>query len=266
MNRGIRKLRSLEHSYELIEAPTSASTTSYLVARSVRTNMESEVVRFDAHTKAAARELNIIMGREPDVPINFEDPLPSIKSLNSGVGQDEYVRSDVMAMQNQTEAAKAARDAALRRWGPDLDFFGAYNVYTGNFRSAEGSYEVGARLSLPLFNWSNHANTKKTEAEWKASQHMLRATELKASADLETAKSNLLSCIERYHMVSKATSIASEALDVATQRYDEGTLPLMDYSQAIQNWVQMKVQLLDNHLRATLARADYEFQRGEVNQ
>ncbi len=259
---GIKKLRSLEGSYQLMEAPTSASTTSYLVAKSVRENLEADGVKLDCERKKTLRDLNALLGNEPDADLTLSDPLPPV-SRAAGVASSQ-TRSDIEASAASVRASDAQRKAALRRWGPNVDFFGAYDVFTGDFQDAKGTYEVGARLSWPIFDWGRHAEIRMARARHAQAKHMHRAASLKAEADLRTAESNVRSCVQRYYIVGKAFNSAKQALGQATTRYKEGTLPLMDYSQAIQNWVQMKMNLIQNQLNVSTAEAEYDFQRGEV--
>lgn len=273
---GIRKLKSLEASYQLMEAPTSASTTSYLVARSVRTNLESELLKVACMRDKALRDLNVVLGQGPETSLSLTDPLPPVAGLRDASDRptpaaDDApeeggtgLRPDVEAGRAQARAAKAERDAAVRRWGPDFDFFGAYSVHTGNFESSKGMYEVGARLSLPLVSVARQGTIRRAKAEQKRSEEAARAQELEAAADLATAEANLASCVERYGIVGRAAATAEEAMRVAMTRYDEGTLPLMDFSDAIQNWVEMRVRHVEGHLNAAIARTMVDFHRNTL--
>lgn len=261
---GIGKLRQLESSYQLMEAPTSASTTSFLVARSVRTGLEAEAVKVDCQRTDAERDLNAILGIEPDEPLTLPDPLPPVAGIEAGEQGAAARRADLEASAASVRAAAAERDAAMRRWGPDVHFVGAYNLYTGDFQDVEGAYEVGARLSWPVFALGRHARIGSAKARLAEAQHLHRSAELTAAADLQSAESNVRSCLQRYRIISQALSTASQALSEAAVRYQEGSLPLMDYSQTIQNWVRMRLSLIENHLSVATAKAEYHFQRGAL--
>lgn len=261
---GIGKLRQLEASYQLMEAPTSASTTSFLVARSVRTSLEAEAVKIDCQRRDAERDLNAILGIEPDEPLSLPDPLPPATRIDAGEGGAVARRADLDASAASVRAAGAERDAAMRRWGPDIHFVGAYNLYTGDFQDAQGSYEVGARLSWPVFALGRHARIGTAKARLAEAQQLHRQAELAAAADLESAESGVRSCLERYRIINQALATANQALSEAAVRYQEGSLPLMDYSQTIQNWVRMRLSLIENHLNVATAKAEYQFQRGAL--
>ncbi len=121
---------------------------------------------------------------------------------------------------------------------------------------------MGARLSWPLFDWGRRADQSRAQADYAQATHLHRAASLKAKASRETAAHRVQSCRRRYRIVSQAFESARRAMNQATTRYDEGTLPLMDYSQAIQNWVTMKLNLIQNRLEVVDAGAEYDFQRG----
>jgi outer membrane protein TolC len=260
----IKRLRGLENSYQLMQAPNSATTTSYLVARSVRTNLEAEAVRIDCYRDAAIRNLNAILGDDPETPRNLVDPLPSVSTIRAKGSEDKQVRSDVLAADASAKAAAAARSAALRSWGPNLDAVTAYNRHTGDFESSSGSYEVGVRLSWPIFSGPRFGQVRKAKAEALRARHESEALDLQASADLNTATANLKSCVGRYATIKRAYGFAAEALGVARTRYSEGTLPLKDYSQAVQNWAQMHMNFIQSHLDAAFSQANYDFQRNAL--
>ncbi len=260
----IKRLRTLENSYQLMQAPNSATTTSYLVVRSVRTNLEAEAVRIGCHRDATIRNLNAILGDNPDTPRTLVDPLPPISTIRTKASDREPVRSDVLAANAASKAAASARSAALRSWGPNLDAVTAYNRHTGDFESSSGSYEVGVRLSWPIFSGPRFGQIKKAKAEALRARHESEALDLQASADLKTATANLKSCVDRYGTIKRAYGFAAEALGVACTRYNEGTLPLKDYSQAVQNWTQMHMHFIQSHLDTAFSQANYNFQRSAL--
>lgn len=254
---GIEKLRSVVGSYQLMEAPTSASTTSFYVAKSVRAALESQRVAIDSERAKAICDLNVLMGRDPGAQFRPADTLPPLVAANVG---ETPRRKDVEAMKSQADAAAQMKRAALRSWGPTVDLFSAYNIHTGDFENAESSYEIGARLSLPLFDGVRRGEIMKAKAEEIRMDNLYRAAELSAYADRMNAQSKLVSSIQQYRILSDGVKSAEMALGEAVTRYKEGSLPLMDYSQAIQNLVQMKMGLVKNHLEAAVATAEVEFQ------
>lgn len=260
---GIGKLRELENSYQLMDAPNSAATTNYYVAKSVRTNLEAERVKIDCMRKDAIRNLNAIMGEDPEKTLELADPLPSVTSLSSSAGEVS-TRKDVQAAESQWKAAVQARKAAMRSFGPAIDVFGAYNRYTGDFKSSEGSYEFGARLSIPVFTASKFGEVKKAKADALRAKYGREALALQAEAERQSAEQEFSSCVQRYRTIGDAAGYATEAMRVAGTRYKEGTLPLMDYSQAIQNWVQMRMRHIESHMNVAMAKANLAFQRNEL--
>jgi outer membrane protein len=264
---GMQRLRALEGGYQPAEAATSASTTNLLVVRSVRENLEADAVRLGCERTKALHDLNAVMGDDPATPLVLADPLPPISEIEmegSSASQAPALRADVAASAASVRATAAERQAALRRWGPDVHLVGAYNLSTGDFEDAGRSYEVGARLSWPLLDMSRQAEIDRTKARAQEAAHLHRASELAASSDLASAEARLRSCIERMRIVSKAQATAAEAMAQGAIRYQEGSLPLMDYSQAIQNWVRMRLASIENHLGAAVAKAELDFHRGAL--
>jgi len=261
LDRGIELLKSLEATYEQAEAPTSANATNFLVARSVRTGLEAERLRTKVSEESSRRSLAALIGLNTDEEINLTSALPRPAGFESSSGKK---RPDVLAAELQMKSAAAAHRATKWSWGPNLDAFAAYNRYTGDFSSSSGSYEAGVMLSLPVFNGPRFGNIKEAEAQRLAAERLYRATTNESEADLANAEQRAKACVEQYKITEDAAKTADEALRLARQRYQEGTLPLLDYSQTIQNWSSMQQRLIDARYSSGESKSWLAYQTGDL--
>ena len=261
LDRGIELLKSLEATYEQAEAPTSANATNFLVARSVRTGLEAEKLRTKVWEENSRRSLAALIGIPANEEINLTSTLPKPAGIEIPAAKK---RPDVLAAESQMKSAAAQHRATKWSWGPNLDAFAAYNRYTGDFSSSSGSYEAGLMLSLPVFNGPRFGNIKEAQAQRVAAERLYRATTNESQADFENARDRAGACVEQFKITESAAATANEALKLAKQRYQEGTLPLLDYSQTIQNWSSMQQRLIDARYNVTESKAWLAYQTGDL--
>ncbi len=261
LERGIELLRSLEATYEQADAPTSANATNFLVARSVRTGLEAERLRTSVMEENARRSLAAMLGLSASEEIRLTTglPEPALKDPES-----PKKRPDVLAAESQMRSMAAFHRASKWSYGPNLDAFAAYNRYTGDFSSSSGSYEAGVMLSLPLFNGPRFGNVKEAEAQRVAAERLYSATINESQADLENGRERAAACVEQFKITQGAAKTADEALRLARERYKEGSLPLLDYSQTIQNWSAMQQRLIDARYNVTESNSWLAYQTGDL--
>ncbi len=262
LKRGIDLLRNLEATYEQASAPTSANQTNYLVAKSVRADLEAQLVRTDTMKENTIRLMLATLGKDPSEAIAPVDPLPPVIPFDRS--ESEGKRKDVAAALDNYKAMEAAHKQAKWSWGPNLDAFAAYNRYTGNFESSKGSYEGGVVLSWPIFAGPRAGQVGEAGARKTMARRLYEAKSLEADAELANSTKRLDSCREQYQLNVNAAGEASKALQMAGQRYKEGTLPLFDYSQTIQNWANLQQRLIDSQYSFAEAVAEYKYNTGDL--
>jgi len=266
MSNAIARLKKLENEYQLMEHPNSATTTSYLISQSIRINIEAERTKLDRYIASAKRDLNAMIGNDVDHSIDLTDPLPPVKMAIARINfkPSEGERADVAALEHEENKVADQMAAAKLRWGPDIDAYAAYNIYTGDFKSSQGAYEVGLRLMLPLLTWRRTGRIRTAEAALYAVKNRREAAELSAMAKKKSAEASIKSSIREYRLLASASSKADAALKQAGIRYSQGTLPLKDYSEAIRNWVEMHGRLIDGKKNVANCRIELDFQRGTL--
>lgn len=265
IDNGIKMMKSLEAGYEQAGAPTSANSTNYLVAKSVRSNLEAQRVRTSTLEENTKRLIASILGVSGNEEITLTDNIPNAPStLNEANKNTEATRPDVKASEANYKAAVHQHKAAKWTYGPNVDAFAAYNRYTGNFDGSNGSYEAGFMISLPIFAGPRFGNVREALAQRKMAENLYKATSLEAEAELKNSDERYKACIEQYGLILKATKEATSALGLAKQRYAEGSLPLLDYSQTIQNWTTMQQGLIDSLYSVAESSATRDYQRGAL--
>lgn len=261
---GIAKLKNLEASYEQADAPSTANESNYMIAKSIRSELEAQNIRLKTMEMNTRRLLAAVIGSPDDMDLRLTDPLPTPSYAAGHTSDAEFKRSDVAAVEAQVKAAEAGHKASKWSWGPNLDAFAAYNRFTGDYTSSKGSYEAGVMMSWPVFRGHRTGEIREAEAMKVMAQKQHEAVSKQAEAERRNSFARLKACIDQYRLNQRAVAEATKALDLAAQRYAEGTLPLLDYSQAIQNWTMMHQMLVDNHYSVAEAYIQKRFQTGDL--
>ncbi len=263
LNEGIAQLTKLEESYSLMEAPTPATTTNFLIAQSIRLKLSAQKSGITSAHQELERLLSAHLGYPESTKWDLTDPLPNVESLELKREADA-LRADVKAARESILAAKAASKASQSTWGPNLDFVAGYNLYSGNYKDFDDAYDVGLQFTWPIFQGPRMSQNEKAKAQLKAAKEMERATTLEAQAKKENATTNLQARIQEYEVLKEAKEKSRQANRIAKKRYAQGTLPLFHYSESIQNWVAIQQEVVEAQRRANESFVTLKFERGAL--
>jgi len=217
LKEAIYSMKALEASYEQASAPSSANETNYIVAKSVRSDLESQLVRVETMGDNTKRCLTALLGIKDTEGVELTDSIPEAqRSFNEGPSTSD-TRGDVKAAEAIYKAAISEHKSAKSTFGPNIDLFAAYNRYTGDFKSSDGSYEAGMLFSWPIFSGERFGKVKEANANRAAARDNFEAMKLKAEAEKENSAQRLNACIEQYKLNKKATDEAAKALKLARQ-------------------------------------------------
>ncbi len=258
---GIARLKKLEREYQLLRAPNSATTTSYLVSKSIRLGLESKLRGVRSAKVVAWRQLEKLMGRKPGGPVPKVEKLV-LPSQPSEDGISPAKRDDYKSLLFKYKAVDKALSAGKRTYGPEIGFFTDYAVNTGDFDNGEDAYSFGVMLKWNLFQYGRESNIYTLRARKRQLNYSLMDRRNEILKAVKSSREKLNGFLEQESTMEKAFKSAEEALKFACMRYREGTLPLKDLSEAIYNWVQTRLGLAQVKFAAVSARADYDFQCG----
>jgi outer membrane protein TolC len=192
---------------------------------------EKQAIQSTARTrKRLARQLNILLGREPDQswpPLKLP-PAPAAPSpLNSDLDQLLASNPRLQALVGTVEAARAEVSVVKREQRPVLSVGIDSSVYSGgDFRQAT----VGAKVSLPWFNRSVYrANIERSQRD-----------EIAASRELDALSRDL-----RGRAVAAHTEAENAALQALTLSGE--VIPRMEKAaQSTEGaWITLKASLLE---------------------
>lgn len=138
------------------------------------------------------------------------------------------------------------------------------NSFNGTKKTFGGQYYLGMMLEIPISDlFSGTYRRRQAQAEHRAKQIELSEARSKISLQMKQALRNSEDARKRYQTASKAVTMAQENMRYALLGYQEGVIPLLNYTMAQTAWMNaqdglidaiIEVRLSDSKLQNILAR------------
>ena len=184
-----------------------------------------------------------------------DEPLPEAPPAGSGplIAQALRDRPDVARERytQQSEAKLAEAERAL--WFPTISLIGAAGMTPLHQIGLTDRYSaLGVNVMVPLANGSLYS-ARRSEAAFRASaqQQVLQDLENRVARDVQIAWLDAQTAFERLDLTNQLLAQASDALDLAQQRYNLGLSSIVELTQA---------QLNQTGAQIEQATARYEYQ------
>jgi outer membrane protein len=262
---GIKQLEKLERTYKLLSAPTSATTTSYLLSQATRIALSQRRQTVETTRRSLETTIKSILELPENTEIRPSDGIN--ENIEIGTGGDSDVkqqREDIKTLEFSLAALKFQKKSVYSMLGPRIDFFGTYAFNTPDFDKGEDAYQIGFVLTLNIFNYSRYGRLDEIRARENQVSLVLKENSKNANSSMVQASDTFMGKKEELKFAKTSFEKADEALRFADIRYREGTLPLKDYSEAVAKWVEAKVNVAKTRYELVSSYVDYEFERGAL--
>jgi outer membrane protein TolC len=186
--------------------------------------------------------------QEPYAPFDHIDP-------DKAVAQALATRADLKALDQQVQAADAARKAATDERLPTVSFSGDYGDIGINPSHSHGTGDAVGSLDVPLFEEAKLRGDAK-QAQSQLEQLRARLSDLRGQIGADVRDSILdIQAAEKLVEVAKSNvELASEALSESQQRYKAGVSDNLAVSQAQQSAAQADQQYVASLYRHNIAK------------
>lgn len=135
--------------------------------------------------------------------------------------------------QSQTEAAEAARKQAVAEWWPRLDVAGAYLLFTSPSFDLQGEWNVGVRLSYPLFTGGARSRTVSTaSARAELAREQYRLARLRGEEAVDRTLGAVLDWRAQVVAIGTAVRHLGEVARIEQLSLQEGAGTQTDYLRA----------------------------------
>ena len=211
----------------------------------------------------ALQQLNILMGVKPDAAVDslceigMHCPPVDLLSLDEVLSR----RADYAGTHVSIARSEAQRKAALSQYNPQLSMFLATGWDTGIAYMGQDVPHTpiaGINLNIPIFRWGARFKTNRQQKAYigiqKLQQSYVADTILE---ELSAATTKLTETEQQVKTARENMALAEENLDLVTFSYNEGKASMVDVLSAQLSWTQAQTNLINAHLAAKMAVAEY---------
>ncbi|MFA6819801.1 MAG: TolC family protein [Bacteroidaceae bacterium] len=202
----------------------------------------------------ARKELNILLGRNPDTAIEVSDTIPfaSVPDKNTMMLKLESSNADLLTLKKQIDVAELSMKEAQKSSAPNLHFNGGYSFSMGahtqgNLRNEHSNgIQVGATLSIPIYTaGETKRKVSVAQTELQIAQSNLDQTRLEVNKEVQNAYSDFESQQELLKIERKNNLLSKENLEISMQRLRLGQTTSLEVHQAQENYAQSSLRLIN---------------------
>lgn len=239
------------------------SRTDLLMISTRLKEAELQYIKARQNYKLALQRLNILMGIEPNNPVDSlytidKAPAPiQILSLDNVLQR----RADYESTEINIIRSEAQRKAALSQFNPHVDmyFSGGWATATPNL-GYDVSFNpiIGINLNIPIFRWGARFKTNRQQKAFIGIQKLQQSYIAdNINEELSAALTNLTESESQVKTAKENMNLADENLDLVTFSYNEGKANMVDVLSAQLSWTQAHTNLINAYLSEKMAVAEY---------
>lgn len=245
------------------------SRTDLLMISTRRKEAELQYIKARQNHTLALQKLNILMGTAPDTPIDSLDEIDMTTAPVSLLGLDEVLprRAEYASTGVNILRSEAQRRAALSRYNPQVSMFLATGWDTGIAYMGQDvphTPVAGINVSIPIFRWGARFKTNRQQKAYIGIQKLQQSYVAdNILEELSAATTKLTETEEQVKTAKETMTLAEENLSLVTFSYNEGKANMVDVLSAQLSWTQAHTNLINAHLAAKMAAAEYRKAAGE---
>lgn len=239
------------------------SRTDLLMISTRKKEAELQYIKARQNYTLALQKLNILMGEEPNTPVDSLCAIGVVCEPVTLMNLDDVLqrRADYASTEISIQKSEAQRKAALSRYNPQVNMF-----LSGGWATASPNmgYDVsftpilGMNVNIPIFRWGARFKTNRQQKAYISIQKLQQSYVTdNISEELSAALTKLTETEHQVKTAQETMELAEENLDLATFSYNEGKASMVDVLSAQLSWTQAHSNLINAHLAAKMAVAEY---------
>jgi outer membrane protein TolC len=258
---GLRALTAEQTRVAQLVSEGEAAAVALMRVRAALAEAQAERAAARADLEVALRGL----ARNMDVPAVQPDAVRPVRSRDSVASRDSLLQAlvarnpDLAQARRSADAARWGRRAAVAAWFPQLETTGALLGYGGAAEALTTEWQVGVRLSYPLFQGQRPRAVERAGALADAADARYRALRLDAEDALDAVLAARTSARERVTAVETAVAHLAEVARVELLSLETGTGTEAEYLRAEADLRRVRAELA--RARAALVMAHVELAR-----
>ena len=261
----------LEQTVKNVDASIEAGVATKADGLSVRTKLsEAEVKRSQVINGLQLSKMLLadLCGLDEDTPFTLADEATlelTLPSQTSHADEDLTLaierRSEVRSLRLVDSIYRKRISLESSSLLPKVYGFASYsatnpNSFNGQKKEFGGQYYLGLMLEVPISDlFSGSFRRRTAQAEHRAKQLELAEARSKISLQMKQALRKADDARRSYDAAMKAVAMAKENMRYAKVGYEEGVIPLLNYTMAQTAWMSAQDSLIDAQIQVLLSES-----------
>ena len=261
----------LEQTVKNVDASIEAGVATKADGLSVRTKLsEAEVKRSQVINGLQLSKMLLadLCGLDENTPFTLADEATlelTLPSQTSHADEDLTLaierRSEIRSLRLVDSIYRKRISLESSSLLPKVYGFASYsatnpNSFNGQKKEFGGQYYLGLMLEVPISNlFSGSFRRRTAQAEHRAKQLELAEARSKISLQMKQALRKADDARRSYDAAMKAVAMARENMRYAKVGYEEGVIPLLNYTMAQTAWMSAQDSLIDAQIQVLLSES-----------
>lgn len=261
----------LEQTVKNVDASIEAGVATKADGLSVRTKLsEAEVKRSQVINGLQLSKMLLadLCGLDEGTPFTLADEATlelTLPSQTSHADEDLTLaierRSEVRSLRLVDSIYRKRISLESSSLLPKVYGFASYsatnpNSFNGQKKEFGGQYYLGLMLEVPISDlFSGSLRRRTAQAEHRAKQLELAEARSKISLQMKQALRKADDARRSYDVAMKAVAMAKENMRYAKVGYEEGVIPLLNYTMAQTAWMSAQDSLIDAQIQVLLSES-----------
>ena len=261
----------LEQTVKNVDASIEAGVATKADGLSVRTKLsEAEVKRSQVINGLQLSKMLLadLCGLDEDTPFTLADEATlelTLPSQTSHADEDLTLaierRSEVRSLRLVDSIYRKRISLESSSLLPKVYGFASYsatnpNSFNGQKKEFGGQYYLGLMLEVPISDlFSGSFRRRTAQAEHRAKQLELAEARSKINLQMKQALRKADDARRSYDAAMKAVAMAKENMRYAKVGYEEGVIPLLNYTMAQTAWMSAQDSLIDAQIQVLLSES-----------
>ena len=261
----------LEQTVKNVDASIEAGVATKADGLSVRTKLsEAEVKRSQVINGLQLSKMLLadLCGLDEDTPFTLADEATlelTLPSQASHADEDLTLaierRSEIRSLRLVDSIYRKRISLESSSLLPKVYGFASYsatnpNSFNGQKKEFGGQYYLGLMLEVPISDlFSGSFRRRTAQAEHRAKQLELAEARSKINLQMKQALRKADDARRSYDAAMKAVAMAKENMRYAKVGYEEGVIPLLNYTMAQTAWMSAQDSLIDAQIQVLLSES-----------
>lgn len=256
----------------IVRQNTGAATKfDVLNTRVSLTNVKTQLIELAASNLTQLKNLSILTDTLLSdniglTPLQQVDPL--VIPLSDLLNQAFTLRPEMQIAQNEVKVAELQERSAARAYNPSLNFqaqAGGKNGYPMNLDKMKFNYQVGASLSVPIYEGGRRSYAKQL-ARTKVRTAVEQMALIRKQIDREVSQNyyNLQSGFAKIENLQMQVEMAREAYRQADANYKAGSITNLEYLTSATNLSDTELMLEQARINYYIALYQLQVSTGQI--